>query len=61
MQQTQPIKNILHFVNLRKRYVNKILPENVKVEKTYTGKRFKVALKQKIKQSLSINKMLYNR
>ena len=61
MQQTQPIKNILHFVNLRKRYVNKILPENVKVEKTYTGKRFKVALKQKIKQSLSINKILYNR
>ena len=61
MQQTQTIKNILHFVNLRKRYVNKILPENVKVEKTYTGKRFKVALKQKIKQSLSINKILYNR
>ena len=61
MQQTQPITNILHFVNLRKRYVNKILPENVKVEKTYTGKQFKVALKQKIKQSLSINKILYNR
>ena len=32
------VENGIHIVNSMKRYVNKILPENVKVKTAYTGK-----------------------
>ena len=37
----------IHIVNLMKRYVNKILPENVKVRTDFTGKRLSSCFKIK--------------
>ena len=31
----------IHIVNSMKRYVNEVLPENVKVQTAYTGKRLR--------------------
>ena len=39
----------IHIVNSMKRYVNKILPENVKVQTTFTGKRLSSCFKTKDK------------
>ena len=37
----------MHIVNSMKRYVNKILPENVKVQTAFTGKRLSSYFKTK--------------
>ena len=37
----------IHIVNSMKRYVNKILPENVKVQTAFTGKRLSSCFKAK--------------
>ena len=49
-----------HF-HLMKRYVNKILPENVKVQTAYTGKRSSSCFKTKDNTKLNINTILYTR
>ena len=37
----------IHIVNSMKRYVNKILPENIKVQTVFTGKRLSGCFKTK--------------
>ena len=37
----------IHIVNSMERYVNKILPENVKIQTTFTGKRMSSCIKTK--------------
>ena len=39
----------IHIVNSMERYVNKILPENVKIETAFTGKRLSSCFKTKDK------------
>ena len=41
----------MHIVNSMKRCVSEIMPKNIKVQTTFTGKRLSSCLKQKIEQS----------